>query len=239
MRCFTESEPELSVMEISRRLNLHKSTVSRMLSTLQYEGLVGQNPKTGKYHLGLGLIGLAGVALGRLDARAAVQPYLKDLAEQTGETVNLLVRDGHECVVIERSNSPQPIRYMGWIGRRSPMHCTASGKVLLAFMTFPERMAILPNPLPAYTGKTITSTAQLELSLDKVCQDGYAIVHEEYEEGFSTLAAPVFNHRGDVVGAITISGPTYRLEDGKLESFITRLLNTTNKVSTDLGFKQI
>lgn len=239
MRCFTEFEPELSVMELSRRLNLHKSTVSRMLSTLQHEGLVGQNTKSGKYHLGLGLIGLAGVALGRLDARAAAQPYLKDLVEQTGETVNLLVRDGHECVVIERANSPQPIRYMGWIGRRSPLHCTGSGKVLLAFMTIPERLALLPNPLPAYTAKTITSLAQLELSLAQVCQDGYAIVHEEYEEGFSTLAAPVFNHRGDVVGALTISGPTYRLGDGQLESFITPLLITTNKVSADLGFKQV
>ena len=239
MRSFTETEPELSVMELSRQLSLHKSTVSRMLSTLQHEGLVDQNRETGKYRLGLGLIGLAGVALGRLNARAAAQPYLKQLAEETEETVNVLVRDSHECVVIERSNSPQPIRYIGWIGKRSPLHCTASGKVLLAFMKPEERTAVLPDPLYAYTSNTITSWPRLELSLAQVCRDGYCVVHEEYEEGFSSLAAPIFNHHGEIVGTIAISGPTYRLEDRTISSFVAPLLQTTNKVSTDLGYNQI
>ncbi len=239
MRSFTEAEPELSVMELSRRLDLHKSTVSRMLSTLQHEGLVDQNSETGKYRLGLGLISLAGVALGRLNARAASQPYLTELVEATQETVNVTVLNGRECVNIERAFSPQPIRYMGWIGRRSPLHCTASGKVILAFMTPAKRTAVLPDSLPTFTDKTMTAVLQLEQSLAQVCQDGYAIVHEEYEEGFSSIAAPIFNHHGDVVGTIAISGPTYRLADGTINSFAAPLLETTNKVSADLGFNQI
>ncbi len=236
MRSFTEREPELSVMELSRRLDLHKSTVSRMLSTLQHERLVDQNPETGKYRLGLGLIGLAGVALGRLNARAAAQPYLTDLAEETQETVNVAVLDGHECVNIERAFSPQPIRYMGWIGRRSPLHCTASGKVLLAFMSEEEKTAVLPSPLPAYTPKTITTREKLEQSLAQVCQDGYAIAQEEYEEGFGSIAAPLFNHRREVIGTIAISGPTYRMNDDVMNRFVHSLLNTTAKVSADLGY---
>ena len=238
MRSFTEMEPELSVMELSRRLDLHKSTVSRMLATLQHEGLVDQNPATGKYRLGLGLVGLAGVALGHLNARVAAQPYLKALAERTGETVNVVVIDGNECVVIERSNSPQPIRYMGWIGRRSPLHCTASGKVLLAFMTQAKREAILPDPLPAHTRHTLSTRAQLEKSLAKICRDGYSIVHEEYEEGFSSVAAPIFNHQAQAVGTLAISGPTYRLEKGKISEFVAPLLAATDKISRDLGFEQ-
>ncbi len=237
MRCFTESEPELSVMEISRRLDLHKSTVSRMLATLQHEGLVDQNPESGKYRLGLGLISLAGVALGRLNARAAAQPYLTELVEATQETVNVTVLDGRECVNIERAFSPQPIRYMGWIGRRTPLYCTASGKVLLAYMPPAEREALLPDTLVAYTDKTLTSLFDLEKSLAQVCQDGYALVHEEYEEGFSSVAAPIFNHRTETIGTIAISGPTYRLDDGVLDSFIPILLETTRKISTDLGYK--
>lgn len=237
MRSFTETEPELSVMTLSRRLNLHKSTVSRMLATLAHEGLVEQNPETGKYRLGLGLVGLAGVALGRLNARAAAQPYLTELVDATQETVNVTVLDGRECVNIERAFSPQPIRYMGWIGRRIPLHCTASGKVLLAFMSPAERDARLPETLPAYTGKTLAARPELERSLAQVCRDGYAIVQEEYEEGFSSIAAPIFNHRAEVIGTIAISGPTYRLDEEKLAAFAAPLLEVTARVSRDLGFE--
>ncbi|MFQ5421466.1 MAG: IclR family transcriptional regulator [Anaerolineae bacterium] len=236
MRSFTEAEPELSVMELSRRLDLHKSTVSRMLATLQYERLVDQNPETGKYRLGLGLVSLAGVSLGRLNARAAAQPYLTELAAVTQETVNVTVLDGRECVNIERAFSPQPIRYMGWIGRRTPLHCTASGKVLLAYLSEEERTAVLLYPLPIYTSNTMTTQEELAPSLAQVCRDGFAIVHEEYEEGFSSIAAPIFNHQGRVTGTIAISGPTYRLSDDVMNGFINPLLTTTGKVSADLGY---
>lgn len=239
LRSFTEAEPELGVTELSRRLDLHKSTVSRILSTLQTEGLVGQNPETGKYRLGIGLISLAGVALGRLNARAAAQSYLVDLVKATQETVNVTVLDGHECVNIERAFSPQPIRYMGWIGRRTPLHCTASGKVILAHMPPEERTAVLPTPLRRYTDKTITDLAQLERSLADICRDGYAIVHEEYEEGFSSIAAPIYNHQGDVAAALVVSGPTYRLQDGVIATFIAPLLEAAQNASADLGYKPL
>jgi len=236
LRCFSEAEPELGVIEISRRLELHKSTVSRILSTLEHEGLVNQNPQTTKYRLGLGLISLAGVALGRLDVRAAAQPYLNHLVEVTQETINVTVLDGHECVNVERVASPKPIRYVGWIGRRTPLHCTAAGKVILAYTPPEQREALIQLPLPRYTKHTITDKAILEKALAQICRDGYATAQEEFEEEFSAIAAPILNHRCEVVGAIAVSGPTYRLSSEQFESFVESLLETTGKVSAELGF---
>lgn len=236
LRAFSEAEPELGVMDISRRLELHKSTVSRILATLESEGLVSQNPQTSKYRLGLGLISLAGVALGRLDVRGAAQPYLNQLAEVTQETINVTVRDGRECVNVERVASPRPIRYVGWIGRRTPLHCTAAGKAILAYTPPAQREALIQLPLPRYTDKTITDTAVLEAALAEVCQQGYALAQEEFEEEFSAIAAPIFNHRREVVGTIAISGPTYRLSPEHFATFVDSLLETSGKVSAELGY---
>jgi DNA-binding IclR family transcriptional regulator len=236
LRSFTEQEPELGVNELARRLELHKSTVSRMLTTLQFEGLVSQNPKTGKYRLGLGLVSLAGVALGRLDIRGAAQPYMGDLVELSQETVNVTVLDGNECVNIARTASPKPIRYVGWIGRRTPLHCTASGKVILAFMGLDQRKQLIQLPLKAYTTQTVVDPLILESSLAEICHQGYAIVHEEFEEGFSAMAAPIFDHSGSLAGTLSLSGPTFRLKEGAIERYLSPLLETTYQISRDLGF---
>lgn len=236
LRSFTEAEPELGVSELSRRLGLHKSTVSRMVATLQAEGLVDQNLESGKYRLGIGLVSLAGVALGRLNARGVAQPHLADLVAASQETVNVTVLDGRECVNIERAASPQPIQYIGWIGRRSPLHCTASGKVILAHMMVEERTAVLPAPLKKYTAKTVTNFEELNRQLEHICQNRYAIVHEEFEEGFSSVAAPIYNHLGKLIATISISGPSYRLSDSIFAEFLPILLATCQKISAELGF---
>ena len=236
LRSFTEAEPELGVSELSRRLDLHKSTVSRMVATLQAEGLIDQNPETGKYRLGIGLVSLAGVALGRLNARAAAQPYLADLVSISQETVNVTVLDGRECVNIDRAASPQPIQYIGWIGRRSPLHCTASGKLILAHMTPDQRTAVLSNPLRPYTPQTITDFTKLTAQLEQICQQRYAIVHEEYEDGFSSVAAPLYGHQGDLLATIAISGPSFRLNDDVFKDYLPTLLTTCQKISAELGF---
>lgn len=236
LRSFTEAEPELGVTELSRRLNLHKSTVSRMIATLQAEGLISQNAETGKYRLGIGLVSLAGVALGRLDARTVAQPHLSDLVSTSQETVNVTALDGNECVNIERIASPQPIQYIGWIGRRSPLHCTASGKLFLAHMTPEERTAVLPDPLTHYTEKTVTDSYQLTRQLNQICRQQYAIVHEEYETGFSAMAGPLYNHQGDLLATVSISGPTYRLSDAIFAEHRPVLLATCQKISAELGF---
>jgi DNA-binding IclR family transcriptional regulator len=237
LRSFTEAEPELGVVELGKRLDLHKSTVSRILNTLQAEGFVSQNPETGKYRLGVGLVSLAGVALGRLNVRGVAQPHLNGLVEVSQETVNVVLQDGRECVNVERVASPKQIRYVGWIGRRMPLHCTAAGKVMLAFMSESQRESLLVGPIPRYTSRTITDKFKMGLDLNYICQQGYAIVHEEFEEEFSAIAAPVFNHSRKVAGVLSISGPTYRMGPGQIEKFIEPLLEAANKASAEMGFQ--
>ena len=239
LRSFSEAEPELSVTELSERLGLHKSTVSRILATLQLERLVGRNPESGKYGLGLGLVSLGGIALGRLDVRALALPYLSSLVELTEETVIVAVLEGRECVNIARTSSPKPIQFVGWIGRRTPIHCTASGKVFLAYMDADAKSDLLSDPLQSYTDQTIVDVDIMEQSLVVIRKQGYAIVQGEFEEGFSNIAAPLFDHLGQVTACLAISGPTFRMGPDQIESFAEPLLETANTISAQLGYRSI
>lgn len=236
MRCFSEADPELSVTELSQRLKLPKSTVSRILGTLQDEGLVGQNPRTGRYRLGVGLISMAGVALGRIDVRGAAFERLDDLAAETRETISVNILDDGECVTVDNKVSPQPLRYANWIGRRMPLHCTASGKVLLAGLSVNERDAFFLSPLRRHTPRTITDPKVLNQELHLIRERGYALGEEEYQEGFCAIAAPLFDHSGRVVGALAVSGPSFRLPHEVLMSFCEPLQQTAANISSQLGY---
>ena len=233
--CFTKLDSELGVTALSKELGLHKSTISRLLSTLQQQMLVEQNPETGKYRLGLGLVTLAGIVLDRIDLRDVAYPFLETLAEVTQETVNIVVLAGGMCVNVGGVDSPNPIQYVGRIGRRTPAHCTSAGKVLLAYRSPQERQHILPQPLSRFTKNTIIDWIKLETSLAQVGAQGYAITHEEYEAGMSALAAPVYDHTSQVSAAVTVSGPTYRLEAEKLEQFIGPVQDVARNISIQLG----
>lgn len=237
LHSFAEANTELGVTDLSRRTNLHKSTVSRFLSALQQEGFVEQNPETGKYRLGLRLVSLASVVLDSIDVRRVARPYLEVLATQTQETVNITVLDGDECVNIDRVASPKPIRYVGWIGRRTPPHCTSTGKVLLAHLPAERRNTILPDPLPALTSETVTDKEALETILDAVRRQGYATAHEEFEEGLSALAAPLRDHTGTVIATVSISGPAYRIGTDNLQRYIKPLREAARNISAALGYR--
>lgn len=235
LKCFTKTYAEMSVTTLSEDLGLHKSTVSRLLSTLQQDGFVEQNPETGKYHLGLTLVTLAGIVLDRIDLPKMAQPYLNELAEQTQETVNIVVLNGNECMNIGGTASPHPIQYIGRIGRRTPLHGTAAGKVLLAHLPSNEQQAILAASLSTFTANTMVEPEVLQQALQQVQQQGYAVVHEEYEEGLSAIAAPICDHSGRVVAAVAVSGPTYRLGLNNIKSFVEPVRETARLISAQLG----
>jgi DNA-binding IclR family transcriptional regulator len=231
-----ESETDLGVNFISRQVGIHKSTVSRLLSALGREGFVEQNPETGKWRLGLGLLGLAGAVLERIDLREAASIPLRTLVSQTQETINLTVLDGNESVNVESIRSPKAIQYAGRLGRRTPLHCTSTGKVLLAFLGPEERDLILPDRLVSCTKKSIVDRPALEQALEQVLEQGYSIAHEEFEEGLSSIAAPIRNHTGQVVATVSISGPSYRMGPGQIEEFVQPLLDAAIEISVNLGF---
>ncbi len=236
LRCLSTNKIEAGVTDISGQVELHKSTVSRLLSALQHEHLVEQNPSNGKYRLGIGLLSLASSAWQNNDLRQITQPFLVNLNKLTGETTNIAVFNGEECINISREISPQPIRYVGWVGRRTPIHCTATGKVVLAHLPVEIYETLLPHELKSFTEHTITNRLDLIKSLAQIRKQGFAFALQEFEDGLNTIAAPIYDHSGRVLAAISISGPAYRMESDKIATYIPPLKKAAAGISKQLGF---
>lgn len=236
LRSFSEIRPEMGVTELAAIHAVHKSTVSRILATLEEEEIVTQNKETGKYRLGIGLVGLAGVALGQISVRGAAQPEMARLTHEVQETTILMVRDGLEAVTVEWFGSTQALRYVGWIGRRVPLYCTAAGRLMLAWLPSGVCETLLPPKLHPYTRQTISDRSALIQELACIKKQGWALVQEEFEEGFSSIAAPVQNHRGELVAALTIAMPSARLGQRDLPPLQNALQEAAIRISENLGY---
>jgi DNA-binding IclR family transcriptional regulator len=235
LKAFTKDRPELRVNELSRMLDLHKSTVSRLLSTLEQGGLVAQNPETGKFRLGVDLICLAGLVVTHRDVRMAAGPYLRQLAEISKETVNLAIKDGGQVVNVDHVPSPHVVKDLGWVGRRTELHCTSTGKVLLAHLPKDAIESHLTRELPSFTDRTITDPTQLRQELRKIREQGYAVVQEELEEGLNAIAAPIQDHRGRVIAAVSVSGPSYRVSPPRFPALAEAVKQAARSISRELG----
>lgn len=238
LRAFQHDQPELGVTELSRRLGLHKSTVSRLLATLEAGGLVERNPETGRFRLGVELIALAGLVVRHADLRGAARPALERLAAQCGETVNLAVWHQGMALNIEQvAPADRQVRDIGWVGRRTPLHATSTGKVLLAYLPAAERERVLATlSLPALTPYTLTERQTLAAALAQVRQAGYASGLEELEIGLNSVAAPVRDHTGAVVAAVSVSGPAYRVTRDSLPALAARVQGAAGAISRALGW---
>ncbi len=199
----------LGVREIARRLGVHPSTASRLLGTLAAAGLIERDEATARYRLGARIVGLAAVAVDRLPVVSQARPELEHLSAVTAETVNLAIRDGTHVVYVDQVTPAQTVM-ASWVGRRSPVHASSSGKVLLAFGEARARDVLSRRRLEALTSRTVTDPARLADVLRQVRRQGYAASVGELEEGLVTIAAPVLAD-GSAVAAISVSGPTYRL----------------------------
>jgi len=237
LKAFTIEEPEIGVTELGRRLGLHKSTVSRLLASLERGGLVQQDRQSGRYRLGFHLVELAGRVLTQIDLRQLAQPYLQDLARASGETVNLGVLNGNAVVNIDQIISPRPIKHMGWIGRRNPLHCTAGGRAALANLPPEEIERVLAEPLTPHTPKTCVEPEALRLELERTRARGYSISEEEFEEGLSAVAAPVRDFTGKVVAVVSISGPSFRLSASKMIAYGELVRHAAEGISRQLGYQ--
>lgn len=236
LREFSEAEPALTVSEISARLDLHKSTVSRLLGALRDEGLVWHNPATGRYSLGMGLVEMAGVALGQIDVRAAALPHMERLAEETTETVSVAVRRGRDAVTVAYVPSRHPLRHVVWIGRRLPLAKTAAGTTLLAAMhaagdDWRALAAIESQDNPAEWERDFVTT------LERVLRAGYADESDQYEPGIAAMAAPVFDPSGNTTAALTVSGPSARFDAPVRAATGPLLIQTADAIAADLGVR--
>ena len=223
--------------EVARELGVHRSTALRLLGTLERHALVERDPRTAKYRLGRRLPQLARVVTGELDLRHVARPVCESLAATSGETVTLDVLDGDEIVPIEQSTGSTAFVSVNWLGRRTPVHCTASGKIILAFAAEPVRQRLLARPLVPLTPRSITDAGELEKQLAAARENGFARTFEELEVGLDAIAAPVFSTDGDVVAAIDISGPAHRLQAGGGPDLVGLTREAAADLSRRLGYR--
>src|SRR6266545_4918501 len=202
---------ELGVTDLGRGLGVHKATASRLAATLADGGLIERDPVSDRYRLGFGLIRLVGAALAGVDLVRTAHPVLEELAERTRETVNIGVLSGDAVLYLDQVSSSHLIASTNWVGRRTPLHCSSSGKVFLAHLPKPVLEQALARPLEAPTPRTVTDPARLRRQLDEVRVRGYAAIQEELEQGLNAVAALVRQLDGDVAAAVSVSGPSFRV----------------------------
>jgi IclR family acetate operon transcriptional repressor len=226
----------IGVSELGRRLGVHKATASRLVATLSERGLLERDPLTDRFRLGFGLIRLAGAAMAGLDIVRVAHPILEELAERTEETVNLGVLAGDAVVYVDQVTGTRSIVAVSWVGRRTPLHCTSNGKVLLAFAEPAARDQLLEAPLVAMTSRTITDPDVLQRQLQDVVRRGYAQTVEELEEGLNAVAAPVRQTGGEVIAALSVSGPVFRMRQMDLPRVARSVMDAADAISRRMGF---
>jgi DNA-binding IclR family transcriptional regulator len=238
LKSFTQEKPERGVTELSRELGLHKSTVSRLMITLEQGGLLSRNPETGRYRLGVDLIGLAARVVQFMDVREVAFPFLRQLAEACQETAILAVLDAGQVVNLEQVvPRMRQVKDIGRTGRRMRPHCTAAGKVLLAHLAPGELDQVLAEPLERFTSYTITDPDELCQNLVRVRGQGYATAQEELEKGLNMVAAPVYNHTRQVNAALSVAGPAYRLLPDLLPQLAALVMDVARQISEQLGYQ--
>jgi len=227
----------MNMTELSEKLELYPSTIHRILDTLKYRGYVEQDPHTQKYQLGLKALELGMAKLHQMDLVREATPNLKELVNQCNETVHLGVLEEGEVLYLAKEESSQTIRMISYVGRRAPLHCTALGKVLLTYLSAEERKKILGEKvLPRLTENTITDKRELEKELSKVRERGFALDREENEKDVCCVAAPIRNYQGEVIAALSISSPIFRIDKNAQNNLKKALIKTSREISMRLGY---
>ncbi len=239
LELFTKSEKGLSASQVARLSGLPVSTVHRFLVNLETARYLNCSA-TGLYHLGLACFSLGHAALGQLDIRRLSLPHLHELNAQTRETVHLTIRQGLSAVYIEKLDSPEPLRIYSRIGASVPLHCTAVGKVILAYMPEAELASILPQlDFKRRTQNSIGNVQEMQTHLQKVRRGGYAFDLEENEAHISCVAAPIWDHAGAVHAALSVTGPAVRMSAMRLRQLAPMVQQAGLRISRELGYQGV
>lgn len=234
------SENEIGLIELSKKIELNKTTVHRLLNTLIYTGYVIQNPENNKYKITSRALSLSGNFLKGLDIIKIARPYIRELSELTNEVVHLVALDGDYIVYIDKIDSENTIRMHSYIGKRIPVYSTAVGKAFIAYSEdedFDELWHRISGQIKKLTPNTITDKEVMQDEIKRIRQQGYSIDNEENEMGVICIAAPIFNFKGKMEYAISISTPQIRIDKERLEGFKSLIKDATNNISRELGFK--
>ncbi len=235
---FTSESPIRSLSELSRQLQLPKSTTHNLLRTLQQFEFVSQDERSKRYRLGSKMFELGMLFQHNMELEAKALPHLRRLAAQTGETVKLALLSGGRALVVAAVESSQQLHTRGDIGLSWPLHSTSLGKAILACLS-PEEVASIVDwqGLPRLTDRTITTLEDLERSLEKISREGYALDCQENEKGVNCVAVPLPSTHlaGGIVASLSVSGPSSRLTPGEFDELVTLLADKAKMISASLA----
>lgn len=229
----------MGVREVARKIDLSASTTGRIMAGLKEMGLLSQNPDTRAYALGASVLVWAGVYSSTLDVRNAALSAIDRLHRDTQETISLYILQGDERVCVERRESPQTVRLVTRVGRRLPLYAGSAGKVFLAFLPAERASEILDkSAFTPFTPSTIIDRNALEDELEVVRRQGFALSTGEWQSEASGIAAPIFNEKGEIVAALTISGPSQRFTEEKMNQYAGVVTAAAGEVSRTMGYRR-
>jgi len=233
--CFTREDPVRSLTQISECVNMSKTTVHRLLGTLENKRFITRDKVTGLYRLGFRFIEMASLVLQDVDLHRWADPYLQHLSSECGETVDLSILDGLHVIYLQVIESPQRVKLAAAVGQRLPAFCTASGKALLAFLPEDQVHKILGENLTKFTSNTPISALEIMESLRATRERGYAISEQEYEPDINAVAAPIFNVENQPVASVAIVGPSFRVTQERLPSLGESARATAKLIQDEVG----
>lgn len=239
LEILSQENSPLSIADLSERLGIYPSTIHRILDTLRYWGYVEQDSDTQRYQLGLKVLELAMTKLQGMELVKEAASYLKELQNQSSETVHLAILEEGEVLYLDKEESSQSIRMVSRVGRRVPAHCTALGKVLLAYLDEEEQKKVINEKgVPSFTENTITNKKKLREELSKVRKQGFAEDRGEHEKDVRCLAVPIKDHRDTVIAAVSLSVPAFRMNASKKRELKEILLQAGEDISKRLGYNR-
>jgi IclR family acetate operon transcriptional repressor len=233
---FSERQSMLSLPQISIALKIPESTVYRLLRTLQRKQFIVRDPASKKYALDASLLRLQATILSRLNVHRMALPQLEDLALQSGQTVHLHLLQGHHMVLIEAVNSTNTIRFELDIGTIMPLHAPAGGRVMLAFLPsdfFDEYLRVCG--LSQLTPYTITDPNEMRSVLSEIRTRGFAIGSQQYYSATAAIAAPIFDHRQEVIASISVAGPIAQFSEQDALALAPLVCKHASDLSMALG----
>lgn len=229
-------EERLTLLQIMEKTNLPKTSAYRMAESLLELGFL-EKDEHGAYRLGLIFLALGNLVAERLDVRSIALPYMQKLRKETGEAVNLVIRDGDEAVYVEKVDTQERVRVYTQIGRRAPLYGGACPRVLLSFMEKEEQERLIESfQMKQYAAGTLTDKQSLRKSIAVTKNQGWSVSHSELEDHSSAIAAPILNHKGEVVAGISLVGPEVRFRDeGHAASMVEKVTEAAREISAKLG----
>lgn len=239
LRSFTMDHNQRGVLELSKELGISKSSVHRILHTLASEGFVQKTNHSAKYELGISVVELNSIYLRNLDIYEESLNSLNVLTKKTGEPSHLAILENDRIVYLNKVEFSPSLKVNTHIGHHNYIHCTGTGKVLLAHSEPDVLNRILQKPLKRVTDKTITDPNVLLKELEKIKALGYAIARGEYRKNNTSIAVPIKNYKGNVIAAINVVGPSIKFSEERIKYTLNLLLEETAIISKRLGYLQL